>query len=76
MNDQYVIFVGKFDHKLGPVGVVPQAQCALFAEAFENPGNVIQDGLNTSAGVLTIRGQDYSIQSRVHIECIIRGLNP
>ncbi|HMF32675.1 MAG TPA: hypothetical protein VKK79_14725 [Candidatus Lokiarchaeia archaeon] len=62
MNDQYVIFVGKFDHKLGPVGVVPQSQCALFAEAFENPRNVIQDGLNTSAGVLTIRGQDYSIQ--------------
>ncbi len=62
--DKYVIFLGIFDHKLGPVCISPQRSCIWLNKSWENPSSLIQDGLNTKAAVLTIKNYEYIVQVR------------
>ncbi len=62
--ENYVIFLGIFDHKLGPICICPRRSCTWLSESWENPSSLIQDGLNTKASVLTIRNYEYIVQVR------------
>src|SRR4030042_1461446 len=62
--EDYVLFLGIFDHKLGPVCISPQRSCQWLQTSWENPSALIQDGLNTKATTLTIRNYEYIVQVR------------
>jgi len=62
--ESYVLFLGIFDHKLGPVCISPQRSCRWLQESWENPSSLIQDGLNTKATFLTIKNYEYLVQVR------------
>ncbi len=62
--DEYVLFLGIFDHKMGPICISPQRRCTWLKDSWENPSSLIQDGLNTKAAVLTIKNYDYIVQVR------------
>ncbi len=62
--DEYVLFLGIFDHKMGPICIRPQRSCTWLKESWENPSSLIQDGLNTKAAILTIKNYEYIVQVR------------
>jgi len=62
--DQYVLFIGEFDHKLGPICLCPKKSCDWLGQIWEKPSSLIQDGLNTSSSVLTIDNYNYFVQVR------------
>ncbi len=64
MMDDYVLFLGIFDHKMGPICISPQRSCTWLNESWDNPSSLIQDGLNTKAAVLTIKNFEYIVQVR------------
>lgn len=60
--EEYIVFVGIYDHKLGPVCITPQNRCRWLKDNWENPSGLIQDGLNTRAAVFNIKKSGYVVQ--------------
>ncbi|MHA1731030.1 MAG: hypothetical protein ACTSU5_03760 [Promethearchaeota archaeon] len=60
--EDYVIFVGIFDHKLGPVCVSPKHRCKWIQENLDDPRALLQDGLNTGSKLFTIKQMSHIVQ--------------
>lgn len=58
----YIIFIGAFDHKLGPVCVSPPQSCEWVDENIENPRVLLQDGLNTRSKLFNFKSLNHIIQ--------------
>ena len=50
----YLIFIGIYDQKLGPIAISPMKNVKWLQEQIENPNAIIQDGLNTKAKIFVM----------------------
>lgn len=62
MKKEYKLFVGAYDHKLGPVCVSPEDCDEWMSEYIKKPSALIQDGLNTKSEVFTINYSNFLVQ--------------
>jgi hypothetical protein len=60
--DNYRVFLGIYDHKLGPICTIPRTTCEWLKKTLEDATGLIQDGLNTKSKVLNIKRQQFVVQ--------------
>lgn len=59
---KYHLFVGIYDHKLGPICALPTNGSEYLKNLGPNATSIIQDGLNTKSKILTLKKADEVIQ--------------